>query len=448
MTYRPVDEAAERAVLAGALTSADVLDRAVEQLDPSDFGVEAHRAIFAAVVAVESAGKPVDHITVCDELRKRRQLSRAGGSKYVEELAAEARGVADPEAHIEIVLDRSTRRRIVDAGHRMASTAMRDDVPADDALEAAEQAVYDIGRRRSELSLVTMTQAVAETMREIQSSRTRMLLGDSTGIPSLDKVTAGLQPGHLVVIAARPGMGKSSLAIQIAAHMAATTAKTVPFLSYEMSRSEIVVKLLAQKLRYSGHRLRQGDIPPDMERDVAVAAEHLAGLPMLIDDSPPATVAGVRSMVRRLSRRGEVGAVFVDYLQLLESDRRGRDPNRTQEVSEIARGLKRLATELHIPVVAVSQLNRSLESRQNKRPQLSDLRESGEIEQAANLILCLYREWMYNAAADPSTLELIVAKQRSGPAGISLRLRWDPESTLTSDPQEKAVVTDRGAAPF
>jgi replicative DNA helicase len=232
-------------------------------------------------------------------------------------------------------------------------------------------------------------------------------------------------------------MGKSALAVQIARHVAETSGGYVPLLSYEMSSTEILMRMLSTSLGYDLLRLRNGDIPSGMERDMAVAAQKMAELTMFIDDNPPETIGGVRSAMRRLARRGPISAIVIDYLQLMSGESRHASENRTQEVSEISRGLKRLATELNVPVIALSQLNRQLEQRPNKRPSLSDLRESGSLEQDANAVLFLYREHVYNAAADAGAAELIIAKQRNGPLG-TVRLRFDGScARLTEDSSQQ-----------
>jgi replicative DNA helicase len=300
--------------------------------------------------------------------------------------------------------------------------------------------------------MTTMPQAVANTMKELAKVRTKILLGHSTGLRDLDKITGGLQPGQLFIVAARPGVGKSAFALQIARHVAESTGLLVPFLSYEMSANELTMRMLAGALSYDLHRLRQGELMAGMERDLAVAGERLAGLQILIDDNPPVTIGGVRSLMRRLARRGEIGAIFIDYLQLMEGDGRSRDPNRVQEIAQISRGLKRLATELQVPVVALSQLNRGLENRPNKRPMLSDLRESGSLEQDASIVAFLYRDHLYNPAADPGLAECIIAKQRNGPSG-TVMLGYTPacakfETTDRTDPGPSGFVQGRSGVPF
>lgn len=413
-----MDIDAERSVLAALLSGPDVFADVSEILDPEDFGMVAHKLIYAAIVALEAAGKPIDRITVADQLRKQKHLQKAGGTDTIDALLDEAAGAGNVVEHAQIISDRAKLRRLIAAGREIAGEAMAQDAEAGSVLEHAEQLVFDLGKSRARGSMHTMSQAVAVMLEDLAKARTSSLIGQSTGLAELDKLTGGLQPGQLIVVAARPGMGKSAFALQLARHVAETSGgMMVPFLSYEMSVSELSMRMLANSMAFNLHKLRQGDIPSGMERDLAVAAENMAQLSVLIDDNPPDTMSGVRSAMRRLARRGPIGAIVVDYLQLLSADRFKGGDNRVQEVTEISRGLKRLATELEVPVIALSQLNRQLEQRPNKRPQLSDLRESGSIEQDASLVLFLYRDAMYNGDADPNLAEVIIGKQRNGPTG-------------------------------
>jgi replicative DNA helicase len=421
----PVDPDAEAHVLAALLTSPEAFFDVAERLVPDDFGVAAHALIYAAICDLDATGRPIDAITVADELRRKRQLSKVGGPDYVAQLLEVSPTVDHVSAHADIVANKALSRRLVDVGRHISGTALSPDVAAADALEEAETSIFALGATRSRSSLTPMPQAIAETLAELAKSRTKLLLGHPTGFVDLDRLSGGFQGGQLITIAARPGMGKSAFALQLATHIAGATGLMVPFISYEMSLPELTMRMLATSIGYDLHKLRQGDMPAGLERDLAVAAEKLAELPVLIDSNPPESIAGVRSAMRRLARRGQIGAVVVDYLQLMEGDRRFKDGNRTQEVSEISRGLKRLATELDVPVIALSQLNRQLESRPNKRPMLSDLRESGSIEQDSSMVLFLYRDHVYNPTTPANMAEAIIAKQRNGPSGVSFPLIFD-----------------------
>lgn len=437
--YIPIDVAAEEGVIAAIITSPENYYEIREKLRVEDFGVEAHQVIYAAMLNLENVGRPIDCITVVDELRREKSLTRAGGAENVKRIASLSTEAANVAAWGEIVADKGLLRRLVATGRGIAGRSQRGDADASDELEAAEQAVFELGAKIQTSNLITMPQAVASTMKELSKVRTQLLLGHSTGLRDLDRITGGLQPGQLFIVAARPGAGKSAFALQVARHVAESSGLLVPFLSYEMSANELTMRMLATAISYDLHKLRQGQLAPGMERDLAVAGEKIAGLPVLIDDNPPTSIGAVRSAMRRLARRGEIGAVFIDYLQLMDGDGRSREANRVQEIAQISRGLKRLASELHVPIVALSQLNRGLENRPNKRPMLSDLRESGSLEQDASVVAFLYRDSMYNPASDPTLAECIIAKQRNGPSGV-VYLQYTPTCA-------KFDTTDRVATP-
>jgi replicative DNA helicase len=422
--YLPVDAEAEASVITGLLTAPDIFLDVTEILTPEDFALVVHQDIYRAALACDAAGRPVDVITVTDALRRVKRLSRVGGAEAVEAFAARSGESTNIIAHAQIVADRSRLRKLFAVGRAIATDSSTPEAEASQVLAEAESRIFAIGQERSRGSMLEMAQAVPKMLEALARARTTVLSGQSTGFEGLDRLTGGLQGGQLIILAARPAMGKSALGVQIARHIAETSGGYVPLLSYEMGNSEITTRMLSTALGYDLLKLRSGDIPAGMERDTAIAAQKMAELSMLIDDNPPETIGGVRSAMRRLARRGPVSAVVIDYLQLMSGESRQSSENRTQEVSEISRGLKRLATELNVPVIALSQLNRQLEQRPNKRPSLSDLRESGSLEQDANAVLFLYREHVYNAAADPSAAELIIAKQRNGPLG-TVRLRFD-----------------------
>lgn len=415
--YVPIDAGAEESVIAGLLTSPESYLDVVGMLAPEDFGVIGLGDIYRAIQVCDNDGKPFDQVTVAHELRRARVLKRSGGPERLAEIVAGASNVDNIMAHAEIVAQKSKLRRLISAGRGIASAALAAEAEAEVVLETAEKLVFDLSRTTSASSLISMSQAVPTMLRELAETRGSVLIGVSTGLTRLDEMTAGFQPGQLIILAARPGVGKSALALQMARHIAETTNKAVIFNSFEMSNSELTFRLLSSAIDYDGHRLRQGDIPAEMQRSVAVAAAKMSEIPLFIDDNPPASITQMRSAMRRQAQRQPLGAIFIDYLQLMQGDSRYRDGNRTQEVGDISRGLKLLSTELGVPIIALSQLSRGLESRPNKRPMLSDLRESGSLEQDANLVLFLYRESLYSPVADASSGELIIAKQRSGPSG-------------------------------
>lgn len=445
--FVPTDVTAERAVAAAMLVETSAYDDVTDLLGPDDMSDPLARAVLSAAVALEAAGKPIDQVTVADEMKRQKTLAKVGGVDAIASLIEQAASATDHvAAHARIVAEKSRLRKVISAGRDMAGAAMQPDAQWDDVRELAERSVFEIGADRRQSSLMTMAQAVPRAVEEIAKSRTQNLLGHSTGFPELDRITGGFQGGQLIIIAARPAMGKSAMALHLALHVAETSGMSVPFLSYEMSHIELTTRLLGGVMGCDLMKLRSGPMPPGFDRDMTQAAERIMAAPLLIDDNPPESVSGVRSMLRRVARTQEIGMVVVDYLQLMEGDRRNRDANRTEEVSSITRGLKAMAMELKVPVIALSQLNRGLENRPNKRPQLSDLRESGSIEQDANTVLFLYRDCVYNAAADPTAAEILIAKQRSGPAGLAVPTIFQSSSARFIPSPEKATPIGSGSS--
>jgi replicative DNA helicase len=424
------DVQAEEAIVAALLATPAAYDDVVEIVAADDFLDPRCAAVFRAITAVEAAGKPIDRITVADELKRQRQLTKVGGVEGLESFAAAGGDVAHVAAHVAIVADKAKLRRTIEAGQQMCAAALHPAADAGAVVDEAEALVFNLSRDRSRSSLTPMAKAVPELLAELARGHNGELLGCSTGFPELDRLTGGFQPGQLILVAARPGVGKSALALQMARHISETTGMAVPFLSYEMSVSELTVRLLGGALRCDITELRNGNIPGDMERDLAVAAERLASVPLLIDDNPPTTISGVRSSMRRLARRTQIAAVFIDYLQLIDSGGGARDATRNDVVSEITRGAKRLAVELGVPVIGLSQLSRAVTQRGGK-PRLSDLRDSGSLEQDANVVMFVVRD-IESPHADPTRASLLLAKQRSGVAGVEIPLSYLPASTVFS----------------
>lgn len=445
-TQLSADKVAERAVIAALLTSPDAFDDIIERLNGDDFADSRLGAILHAAVTCESSGRPTDVVTVSDALRVAGDFDRVGGTDALNKLAAMAGQVDNLAAHIDIVADHSKLRRVVTAGRSMVAAGSAKDADADEVLSEAERLVFELGADKDASSLVTIGQAMPGYLAELAQNKGRDMLGGSTGFRDLDRIMSGLQPGQLIVLAARPGMGKSALALQLARNFTQATNQASAVLSYEMSRSELLTRVLSQSIAWPSSQIQQGNIPEGLDLELAREAELLSSLPIAIDDSPPETIGALRSSMRRWARREPLGLIVVDYLQLLTSDRRNTS-NRTEEVSEISRGLKRLADELGCAVIALSQLSRNVEQRANKRPVLSDLRESGSIEQDANCVLFLYRDHYYNPAAEEREAELIVAKQRSGQSGVTIYLGWDGPCTkfADSDKAPSAGVAVAGA---
>lgn len=414
--FNPIEVEAERSILATLLVTPAVFADVCDQLSPSTFGSPAHEAIYAAIESCEAAGKPFDTVTLANEMARLGTAWAIRGD-YLRGLVTEVPRLESLDSHVEIVNDRALRRRMRTAAVAINQAAADPQIDAMDALEVAEQQVFELGQRRADPSMASMAQVMDVTLAAIKKSASGQLAGQPTGIRRLDELTRGLGPGQLVVIAARPAMGKSVLALQIAYNIARATRLDCPYFSYEMSHEELGLRLLAAESGIPMNDILRGKYAsdPGMDRALSQAVMDYTASSLKIDDKPPLTVSGIRSTCKRMARRGKLGVIAVDYMQLVSGEGKRSSENRTQEVSYISRTLKLLAQELEVPVIAVSQLSRAPEMRTNKRPVLSDLRESGSIEQDANLVLGLYRDWVYDKSADEHAAELLVIKNRQGP---------------------------------
>lgn len=420
-----VDADAEAALLGAFLTSPDALLAVADKVRPADFGIAANGLVFAAIEVCAQGTGGVDAVTVAAELRRQKKLETAGGRNRLVELTALAGSVTNLQGYIDLLLEAALRRNLVVAGREVVAAAHQPDIPGRAILNTAEERIFGIGANRRADHSVLLPAAIEQTLAELAQIRNRALLGHSTGFKELDTLTSGFQAGQLILIAARPSVGKSAFALQIAAAIARSSHKHVHYASYEMSVSELTTRLLADTMKYDLQKLRSGEIPGTVDGDwVARARKSGENLSLVLDAEPPATLSGLRSQLRRASKQYPMGAVVVDYLQLMNGESGGKDSNRTQELADITRNLKRLATELEIPIIAVSQLNRQSEMRSNRRPQLSDLRDSGSLEQDASLVLLLFREHLVDPSIDESVAECIIAKQRNGPLG-TVALRWE-----------------------
>ena len=431
-THRSEDLDAESAVICAILSSPLALESVIDLLDAVDFSSAAYQEIYQAAISLESSGKPVDQVTVSDFLARSKTLGRVGGPARISYLASLAGEISHVAEHAEIVAERARLRRLADVGRGIVITASAPDANSESALAYAESSVFSLGKPRAGSTLTEMPKAVDDLLADMNAHRGSPVIGVASGLSNLDALTGGFRGGNLVVVAARPGVGKSAWSLQVARHIAETTGKVVPVLSYEMNRNEIMLRLLSSVLHFDSKRLASYDIPEGMEGDLLAAADRIRNMTLLIDDTPSETIGGVRSAMRRLGRRSEVGAIVIDYLQLMGGDRSRRDENRVNEIAEISRGLKRLASELDVPVIALSQLNRKVDDRPNKRPLLSDLRDSGAVEQDANLVLFLFKEHAHNSAVSPDLVECIVAKNRGGPVGTVL-LKMDGATASFAD---------------
>jgi replicative DNA helicase len=419
----PQDIQAEQSVLGGMLLSKDAIADVVEVLRGVDFYRPAHQVVYETILDLYGRGEPADPVTVSAELTRTGQLMRVGGTPYLHTLISSVPTAANAGYYAEIVAERAVLRRLVEAGTRIvqlgygAASGQGGDV--DDVVDRAQAEIYDVTDRRMSEDYVRLEQLLQGTMDEIDAiaSRGGTSVGVPTGFAELDERTHGLHPGQMIVIAARPAVGKSTLALDVARSCSIRHALTSVIFSLEMSKSEITMRLLSAEAKVPLHRMRSGHMDDDDWARLARRMGEVADAPLYVDDSPNLTMMEIRAKARRLKQRNELRLVVVDYLQLMTSGKRVE--SRQQEVSEFSRSLKLLAKELDVPVIAISQLNRSPEQRQDKKPMLADLRESGAIEQDADLVILLHREDIYEPESPRAgEADLILAKHRNGPTGI------------------------------
>jgi replicative DNA helicase len=421
---------AEQAVLGACMISPDAWDTVSEIVTESDFFRADHRSIFRTMVWLAKAGQPMDVVTLSDALEKSGEIEQTGILAYVATMAKETPSAANAEAYAGIVKDYAVRRRLIETGGNIIQMA-QDGETADEAVQAAEQAVFQIADRNQKTSCWRSYKEVmnaAVDRIEEAFHQDGHITGRPTGFIDLDNATSGLQPADLIIVAGRPSMGKSTLAMQMAEHVAIYDKLPVAVFSMEMPDSQLGMRSLASTGRIDLRTIRTGKLDDQAWPRLTSAINILAEAKVFIDDSPALTPMDVRSRVRRLAKeQGQLGLVVVDYLQLMRVP--GLEKNRVQEVSEISRSLKAIAKEFNVPVIALSQLNRGLEQRPNKRPVMADLRDSGGIEQDADLILFIYRDEVYNKESqDKGTAEIIIGKQRNGPLS-TVRLVFQGEYT-------------------
>lgn len=420
----PQNIEAEQSVLGAVLLDNEAINQAIEILAAEDFYRESHREIFRAMVALSERNQPVDAITLTDALRTAGVLEAVGGAGYIAELAACVPTAANASHYSRIVREKALLRSLASIATEIASGAYDSPPNVDEYLDESEHKVFEISERRIRQSFHSMPELTRESIRLLERlyERKELVTGVPTGFLDLDRLTAGLQPADLIVIAARPSMGKTALALNIAAH-AATECEPrvgVALFSLEMSKEQLVLRMLCAEGRVDSSRARAGYLG---ERDfpkLAQAAARLSEAPIFIDDSSDTSPIVLKAKCRRLmrERNANLGLIVVDYLQLMRSARPGE--SREKEIAEISRSLKALAKELKVPVVALSQLNRQVETRPDRRPLLADLRESGAIEQDADVIAFIYRDEMYHRdSKEPGVAEIIIAKQRNGPTGTA-----------------------------
>ena len=416
---------AESSVLGGLLLDNAAWDRVGDLLSVGDFYRYEHRLVFGAIGALVNASKPADVITVFEQLQSQGKAEETGGLAYLNSLAQYVPGAGNIRRYAEIVRERSILRKLVSASDEIATNAFNPQGrPVKDIVDDAEQRIMNIGEQGSRMKqgFKAMDSLVVDLLDRVQemAANPNDVTGVATGFYDLDRLTAGFQAGDLVVLAARPSMGKTALAINIAEHVALNEGLPVAVFSMEMGAAQLAVRIVGSIGRIDQGHLRTGKLTDDEWPRLIEAVEKLRSVSLHIDESAGLTSSELRANARRLARQcGKLGLIVVDYLQLM-SGSSGSDENRATELGEISRGLKMLAKELQCPVIALSQLNRSVETRPDKRPLMSDLRESGAIEQDADIIMFIYRDEYYtkDACKEPGVAEVIIAKQRNGPTGM------------------------------
>ncbi|MFI5959619.1 replicative DNA helicase [Cryptosporangium sp. NPDC051539] len=416
----PQDLAAEQSVLGGMLLSKDAIADVVEILRSNDFYKPAHALVFDTIIDLYGRGEPADPVTVVAALADRAELARVGGAPYVHTLIQQVPTAANAAYYARIVAERAILRRLVEAGTRIVQLGYGSAAGAgrevDDVVDMAQQAVYEITEKRTSDDYTVLEELLQPTMDEIEAigATGGIMSGVPTGFVDLDRLTNGLHPGQLVIVAARPGLGKSTFGLDVARSASIRHGLTSCVFSLEMSKIEITMRLLSAEARVPLHNLRSGQLSEDDWTKLARRIGEVSEAPLFIDDSPNMTMMEIRAKARRLKQRNDLRLVVIDYLQLMTGNKRVE--SRQQEVAELSRGLKLLAKELEVPVIAASQLNRGPEQRTDKRPQLSDLRESGSIEQDADMVLLLHREDYYEKESPRAgEADFILAKHRNGP---------------------------------
>ena len=412
----PHDDVAEQSVLGGMLLSKDAIADVVESLRASDFYKPAHETIYEAILSLYGHGSPADAITVADELKKRGELTRVGGAAYIHTLIASVPTAANAQYYAEIVKEHAIMRRLIEAGTKIAQLGYANETEVDTLVDQAQAEIYAVTDGNAKEDYVSFSEALEETINEIDANSNRPdgVYGVPTDFIEFDELTGGLHGGQMIVIAARPGVGKSTLALDIARSASIHHQMTTVFFSLEMSRTELAMRILSAEGKISMGRLKKGDLDTEGWTNLATLQGRIDSAPLFIDDSPNMTLMEIRAKCRRLKQRNDLKLVVLDYLQLMSSGKKVE--SRQQEVSEFSRSLKRLAKELDVPVIALSQLNRGSEQRTDKRPMVSDLRESGSIEQDADMVILLHREDMYNPDSERvGEADMIIAKHRGGP---------------------------------
>ncbi|MET3699753.1 primary replicative DNA helicase [Bacillus oleivorans] len=415
----PQNIEAEQAVLGAIFLEPSSITVASEILEPEDFYRNAHEKIFYYMLKLNDSGEAVDLITVTEQLQAAKQLEDIGGVSYLSELAASVPTAANIDYYAKIVAEKSLLRRLIKTATSIAQDGYAREDEVDELLTEAEKKIMEVSQRNNSGTFQDIKDVLVKTYDQIEVLHNRK--GDITGIPTgfaeLDRMTAGFQKNDLIIVAARPSVGKTAFALNIAQNVATKTSENVAIFSLEMGAEQLVMRMLCAEGNIDAQRLRTGSLTDDDWRKLTMAMGSLSRAGIYIDDTPGIRINEIRAKCRRLKQEHGLGMILIDYLQLIQGSANSRE-NRQQEVSEISRSLKGLARELQVPVIALSQLSRGVEQRQDKRPMMSDIRESGSIEQDADIVAFLYRDDYYDKESESKNIiEIIIAKQRNGPVG-------------------------------
>lgn len=412
----------EMSVLGAMLLEKEAVARAVEVLDDSAFYKPGHQEIFKAIVGLFEKNEAADSITVVEELRRMGKLDSVGGPLYISDLTMRVTSAANVEYHAKIVLEKALLRNLISASSEITSRAFNEQDDALDLLDEAENKIFQISEKRLKKSFVSMKEAVFTTMEMLESIHGKHsgVTGVPSGFTSLDSMTGGFQNSDMIIVAARPSMGKTAFVLSVARNAAVDHGKPVGFFSLEMSAQQLVMRLICAEARVDAQSVRTGRLPDEQWRNLSTRIGKLYNAKIFIDDTPALSILELRAKARRLKAEHDISMVIVDYLQLMAGPKNAQ--SREQEISQISRSLKALAKELNIPVIALSQLNRAVETSSDKRPMLANLRESGAIEQDADVVIFIHRPEKYGLARDDGSsaegiAEIIIGKQRNGPTG-------------------------------
>ena len=418
LNVQPHSEEAELAVLGSMLSSKEAIDQSIQWLEPKDFYKDAHMKIFSAMQKLSDKAEPIDTLSVSEYLKKNNDLDAVGGIYFLTGLVEMVPTAAHIKRYANIVKEKAQLRNLISLSHKIAKEAYDDSLDVSEILEKSEKSMFEITQNQLKGGFKQINEGIISALDDLEEKRKKdsVVTGVPSGLLDLDELTSGFQKGELVIIAGRPSMGKTALALSMIRNAALEADMGIGMFSLEMGNQSLAMRLLCAEARVNMHFVRTGKLPSKLWKNLGLAAGELEEAPIYLDDTPAITVRELRAKARRLVSKNKIDMIVVDYLQLMQGPR-GIE-NRQQEISVISRSLKALAKEINVPIVALSQLSRAVEQRQDRRPQLSDLRESGAIEQDADVVIFLYRPWVYSGEdEDEGKAEIIISKQRNGPTG-------------------------------